>query len=297
MSALIIASHVKEGLEMAREHGLPHRVLNFVPMHHGTTRIEYFYRRAVQQTSDDDPDVLESEFRYPGPRPDSCETGILMLADGVEAASRSLDDPTHKKLESLIDDIFSARAEDGQLNDTDLTFRDLNTIKDTFLSMLIGIYHVRVKYPEQDEDEADSGSSEGTDALKSQPDTTPDDTSPADDSSSEKTKEDADREDADADADGKAGGGDNGGTDDELPPGGGAQNDLTDDPKLWGPPEQSARRDRNRSSGGVPTPPPEDEEEERAENAPKNASENGASSDDRSADEASEEREEPRGES
>jgi putative nucleotidyltransferase with HDIG domain len=156
MSALIIASHVKEGLEMGREHGLPQRVLEFVPMHHGTTRIEYFYRRALDQTDEHDPDVLESEFRYPGPHPHSRETAILMLADGVEAASRSLEDPTRNKLETLIDDIFRARADDGQLNDTDLTFRDLNTIKDTFLSMLSGIYHVRVKYPDQEEqDEAE----------------------------------------------------------------------------------------------------------------------------------------------
>lgn len=153
MSALIIASHVKEGLEMAKEEGLPNRVLKFIPTHHGTARIEYFYRKAVEQTDEDDPPVLESEFRYPGPRPDSKETGIMMLADSVEAASRSLDDPTHKRLKSLIDLIFKERIEDGQLDDTDLTFQDLSRIKDTFLQMLLGIYHVRVKYPDQEEEE------------------------------------------------------------------------------------------------------------------------------------------------
>lgn len=157
MSALIIASHVKEGLELARQHNLPQRVLKFIPMHHGTTRIEYFYRKALEhkaEADEKDPYVLESEFRYPGPRPDSRETAILMLADGVEAASRSLQEPTHKRLESLIDAIFQARIDDGQLDDTDLTFRDLNTVKDTFLSMLMGIYHVRVRYPGQgDKDE------------------------------------------------------------------------------------------------------------------------------------------------
>ena len=160
MSALIIASHVKEGLEMGRQHGLPQRVLDFIPMHHGTTRIEYFYRRAVEQNGPEDPEVLESEFRYPGPRPNSRETGILMLADSVEAASRSLEDPSHKRLDTLIDGIFRARSEDGQLDDSGLTFRDLSQMRQTFLSMLMGVYHVRVKYPDQDEDAEDEEGNE-----------------------------------------------------------------------------------------------------------------------------------------
>jgi putative nucleotidyltransferase with HDIG domain len=157
MSALIIASHVKEGLEMGKEYNLPERVLKFIPSHHGTARIEYFYRKAVGDADENDSPVLESEFRYPGPKPDSKETGILMLADSVEAASRSLDDPTHNRLKSLIDLIFQERIEDGQLDDTDLTFRDLSQIKDTFLKMLLGIYHVRVKYPDQEEEEPETG--------------------------------------------------------------------------------------------------------------------------------------------
>lgn len=156
MSALIIASHVKEGIEMAKEYNLPRRVLHFIPTHHGTSRIEYFYRKAVEQTSEDDSRVLESEFRYPGPRPDSKETGILMMADSIEAASRSLDEPTHNRLKSLIDLIVREHIEDGQLDNTSLTFRDIAQIKDTFLSMLTGIYHVRVKYPDQDEETPDT---------------------------------------------------------------------------------------------------------------------------------------------
>ncbi|PEN15052.1 metal-dependent phosphohydrolase [Longibacter salinarum] len=155
MSALIIASHVKEGLDLAKKSNLPERVKNFIPTHHGTARIEYFYRKAVEQTGPEDSPVLESEFRYPGPRPNSKETGILMLSDSVEAASRSLDDPTHNRLKSLIDLIFKERIEDGQLDDTGLTFRDLRQIKDTFLQMLLGIYHVRVKYPDQEEEMED----------------------------------------------------------------------------------------------------------------------------------------------
>lgn len=157
MSALIIASHVKEGLEMGRQYNLPQRVLKFIPMHHGTARIEYFYRKAMDQRGPDEPPVQESEFRYPGPRPDSKETGIMMLADSVEAASRSLSEPTHKRLETLIEMIFKARIEDGQLDNTLLTFRDLNVIKETFLSMLLGIYHVRVKYPDQKSGDGASG--------------------------------------------------------------------------------------------------------------------------------------------
>jgi len=153
MSALIIASHVKEGVEMGKEYNLPQRVLQFIPTHHGTARIEYFYQKAVGNTEEHDAPVLESEFRYPGPKPDSKETGILMLADSIEAASRSLDDPSHKQLKSLIDLIFRERIDDGQLDDTNLTFRDLQQIKDTFLKMLLGIYHVRVKYPEQEAEE------------------------------------------------------------------------------------------------------------------------------------------------
>ncbi len=155
MSALIIASHVKEGLEMAKEHNLPEKVLKFIPTHHGTARIEYFYRKAVGETDDEDSPVLESEFRYPGPKPDSKETGILMLADSIEAASRSLDDPSHNRLKSLIDLIFQERIEDGQLDETNLTFQDLRLIKETFLKMLLGIYHVRVKYPDQEEQESE----------------------------------------------------------------------------------------------------------------------------------------------
>lgn len=152
MSALIVASHVKEGLEMGREENLPERILKFIPMHHGTARIEYFYRRALSRAEGTDQTVLESEFRYPGPKPDSKEAGILMLADSIEAASRSLDDPSPRRLENLIELIFGERIDDGQLNNTDLTFRDLRLVKDTFLKMLLGIYHVRVKYPDQEED-------------------------------------------------------------------------------------------------------------------------------------------------
>jgi len=164
MSALIIASHVKDGLEIGRQHNLPQRVLDFIPMHHGTSLIEYFYRRALDAKGDGD-SVSQSEFRYPGPKPDSRETGILMLADSVEAASRSLEAPTHKRLEGLIDTLFKARMDDGQLDNVDLTLRELNVIKETLLSMLVGMHHVRVKYPGQEED----GDGQPADELQAEP--------------------------------------------------------------------------------------------------------------------------------
>jgi putative nucleotidyltransferase with HDIG domain len=155
MSALIIASHVKDGLELGREHGLPAVVLDFIPTHHGTTMMEFFYRRAQEQLGEGDPPVDEAEFRYPGPRPATAEQAIVMLADSVEAASRSLDKPTPRRLEALIDAIFKARTEDGQLGGSPLTFADLSRIKETFLSILCGIYHFRVKYPDQGEGPAE----------------------------------------------------------------------------------------------------------------------------------------------
>jgi len=147
MSALIIAEHVKAGEELGREHGLPEVVLSFIPTHHGTTLMEFFYRRAQELHEDGDAPIDESEFRYPGPRPQTNEQGIVMLADSVEAASRSLDKPTPRRLEGLVEAIFKARIEDGQLARTQLTFADLDQIKETFLGILNGIYHFRVKYP------------------------------------------------------------------------------------------------------------------------------------------------------
>ena len=147
MSALIICSHVKEGLELARKNKIPNVVQDFIPMHHGTTRIEYFYQRALAQSENKGGAVLDSDFRYPGPKPNSAETAILMLADGVEAAARALDKPTHKRLEGLINSIVDVRMDDGQLDECTLTFADLKRIKESFLTILMGVYHVRVKYP------------------------------------------------------------------------------------------------------------------------------------------------------
>ena len=152
MSALVIAAHVKEGVQLGKEQNLPQMVIDFIGSHHGTGLIEFFYRKA-QEEAEDPSDIDESDYRYPGPRPRTNEQAIVMLADSIEAASRSLDKPTPKRLESLIDGIVAARVADGQLDESALTFVDLARIKDAFHGLLCGIYHFRVRYPDQ-EDEA-----------------------------------------------------------------------------------------------------------------------------------------------
>ena len=171
MSAIVLMSHVKDGLEIARENGLPVVLRDFIASHHGTSLMEYFYRNAKDEASEEDT-IDESEFRYPGPRPQTNEQAIVMLADSIEAASRSLDKPTPKKLESLIDGIVASRLADGQLDSSDLTFSDLATIRETFLSLLAGIYHFRVRYPDQ-EPETDSESEPVREAVAPEADTPP----------------------------------------------------------------------------------------------------------------------------
>ncbi len=170
MSALIIGSHVKEGVEIGKEYKLPSVVLDFITTHHGTGLIEYFYRKAEENQDPKDQPADEAEFRYPGPRPSTSEQAIVMLADSVEAASRSLQKPTPRRLETLIDAILKARTEDGQLGDSSLTFADLSRIKETFLSILSGVYHFRVKYPDQEEEaDADRVETEAEGALSLSP--------------------------------------------------------------------------------------------------------------------------------
>jgi cyclic-di-AMP phosphodiesterase PgpH len=153
MSALIIAEHVKAGEELGREHNLPEAVLSFIPSHHGTTLMEYFYRKAKEEGGEAAV-VDESEFRYPGPAP-ALERAGDRDAGGLRGGGLPLlDKPTPKRIEGLIDAIFKARIEDGQLAQTALTFSDLDRIRETFLSILNGVYHFRVKYPGQDSGDA-----------------------------------------------------------------------------------------------------------------------------------------------
>ena len=154
MSARIIRAHVKEGLRLAQEYGLPKLVSDFIPMHHGTTRVEYFYRLALKEAEQKGVKVDESAFRYPGPKPNTKETGILMICEAVEAAVRSIKDPDILKIEAMIDKIVNQRIEDGQLSECPLTLDELNRIKGKvdgnsgMLPVLRGIYHIRIEYPD-----------------------------------------------------------------------------------------------------------------------------------------------------
>jgi putative nucleotidyltransferase with HDIG domain len=158
MSSLIIQNHVKKGIALAREYGLPEEVVDFIPQHHGTTLIDFFYRKALAlaERSDDETkrdEINEQDYRYPGPKPQTKETGILMLADSIEAAARALEDPSPQKLEAMIDELVKKRFEEGELDECPLTLKDLTKIKKAFLNVLVGVYHSRVKYPEEVKEE------------------------------------------------------------------------------------------------------------------------------------------------
>ena len=154
MSAKIIRSHVNNGLQLAKEYGLPKIVSDFIPMHHGTTRVEYFYRQALDAVDGDESKIDESQFRYPGPKPNTKETGILMICEAIEAAVRSIKNPDIMKIENMIDKIIKQRVDDGQLSECPLTLDELNKIKGTvdgntgMLHVLRGIYHIRIEYPD-----------------------------------------------------------------------------------------------------------------------------------------------------
>jgi len=146
LSALIITSHVKEGLELAREARLPQVIVDFIEQHHGTSLAKYFYSRALEE--DPEGTINEETFRYQGPKPQSKEVALVMLADSVEAAVRSLQDPSPEKIRNMVRRIIKDKLDDGQLEACDLTFRDLDTIARSFCKVLEGVYHKRIEYPE-----------------------------------------------------------------------------------------------------------------------------------------------------
>ncbi len=146
VSVQMVVSHVTDGIELAMKYHLPQRVIDFIPMHHGTTLVAYFYGKALRRPFAKG-DVSEEDYSYDGPKPHSKETAIVMLADSVEAATRSLHDKSLENVETMMEDIVRSRYEEGQLDNTDLTFSDLTKIKESFLSVLSGIYHKRIEYP------------------------------------------------------------------------------------------------------------------------------------------------------
>jgi len=161
MSALIIISHVKEGVDLALKHKLSREIVDIIRQHHGNSLVSYFHRRALQQQEDaraggkimnmreqDIPEVREESFRYPGPLPQTRECGIISLADAIESASRSIEKPTPQKIDQLVHDIIESRLLDGQLDDCPLTMRDLNRVSEAFRFSLQNILHTRIAYPD-----------------------------------------------------------------------------------------------------------------------------------------------------
>ncbi len=155
LSAIIILNHVKEGLRLAAEYKLPQAVQDFIPTHHGTTRVEYFYNKAIEM-ADDPGEVNDTDFRYPGPKPHTKETGIVMICETIEAVCRSLEKPTMANIEKVVDSIIERRLKEGQFDECPLTLADLKKIKGNLkngtgiLPILRGIHHLRVEYPGQE---------------------------------------------------------------------------------------------------------------------------------------------------
>jgi len=145
MSKLIIMNHIKEGLELAKKYSLSPALWDFIQQHHGSSLVYYFYRRALEG-SEEDQEVTEEGFRYPGPKPNTKETAVVLLADSVEAATRTLKDHTPAKIEEVVHKVINNKFIDGQLDECELTLKDIERISSIFAKILSGIYHSRVNY-------------------------------------------------------------------------------------------------------------------------------------------------------
>jgi putative nucleotidyltransferase with HDIG domain len=157
LSTLIIIGHAKDGVALAEQYRLPRPVIDFIQQHHGTTLVEYFYRQALRQQESlghaptvgaGQPHPLEPTFRYPGPKPQNRENGIVMLADAVESSSRALSNPTPGSLRKLVRDMLMKRLLDGQFEESNLTLTELHLVEESLCKGLIALYHSRIKYPE-----------------------------------------------------------------------------------------------------------------------------------------------------
>ncbi|MFQ5847203.1 MAG: HD family phosphohydrolase [Candidatus Methylomirabilales bacterium] len=147
LSSLIVISHVKDGIEMALEHRLPPAIVDLIPQHHGTRLVTYFYEKAKESQDPDLGEVKEEDYRYPGPKPQTREAAILMLADAVDAAARTLTDPTPARVQGLVQRIVNSVFTEGQLSECDLTLKDLHQIARAFVRVLTAVHHHRVDYP------------------------------------------------------------------------------------------------------------------------------------------------------
>ncbi len=151
MSALILMNHVKSGLELADQYKLPQAIKDMIIQHHGTTVMSFFYQKAMSKN--DSGDVSAEDYRYPGPKPQTKEAAIVMLADAVEASARALKDPTHSRLKGVVEDLVDSRFKEGQMDESPLTLKDLDRIKESFLMILAGVFHTRVEYPDKEGEE------------------------------------------------------------------------------------------------------------------------------------------------
>jgi len=147
---LILTSHVKDGVEIGKEYHLPQAIIDIIEQHHGNSLVSFFYHKALEGERSET--VSEEEFRYEGPKPQSREAAIVMLADTVEAAVRSLQSPTPGRIEGMVRKIIREKLMDGQLDESDLTFKDLDRIGTAFVKVLSGIFHMRVEYPDIDKE-------------------------------------------------------------------------------------------------------------------------------------------------
>ena len=150
MSSLVIQAHVKDGVELARQNKVSQKIIDIIQQHHGTSFMAYFYNKAKQQATN--PNMVNSEdYRYPGPRPQTKEAGLVLLADQVEAASKTLLDPTPARIQGAVQKIINNIFADGQLDECELTLKDLHEIAKSFIKILSGIFHHRVEYPQSAE--------------------------------------------------------------------------------------------------------------------------------------------------
>lgn len=154
LSTLVIINHVKDGVALAHQYRLPRPIIDFIQQHHGTTLVEYFYREAVrlQEESGNPTDNLETSFRYPGPKPQTRETGIVMLADAVESSARSMQEPAPSSLRKLVHDLVMKRLLDGQFEESGLTLTELHLIEESLCKSLIALYHTRIRYDSKDKE-------------------------------------------------------------------------------------------------------------------------------------------------
>ncbi|MGE5352487.1 MAG: HD family phosphohydrolase [Acidobacteriota bacterium] len=148
-SARLILDHVKQGIELAKQNNIPQEIIDFIPMHHGTLVVSFFYEKAKALYGDENVDI--NNFRYKGPKPNSKETALVMLADACESTVRSIQNPDPVKVENVINSLIKNRIDDGQLDDSPITLSDIKKIKESFLSILLGQHHKRIRYPKQDE--------------------------------------------------------------------------------------------------------------------------------------------------